>query len=113
MTENQDSTAASTVAAKSDGHHDHGELGFYFKIFYALLVLTVVTVAIAYLPLPEWAAMVLAMVVASIKGTLVVLYFMHLKTETKNIYIIAGVPLVLAVILLLALGPDIAGWAGT
>lgn len=119
MSEHTESATATGDASKSEHGHDHKEeLGFYFKIFYALMGLTALTVVAGLLPdwgvpVPEAVTLIVAMVIASIKGSLVVLFFMHLKMEKKNIYIIAGVPLVLAIILLFALGPDIAGWAGT
>jgi cytochrome c oxidase subunit 4 len=96
--------------------HDHGaELKFYMKIFWALMGLTALTIGAAYLGdlipgFPEALTLLIAMVIAATKGTLVVLYFMHLKMETKNIYVIAGVPLALAILLLIALGPDVAGF---
>ena len=53
----------------------------YIKIFVALLVLTGVTVAISYLHLPVGPAVILALAVATLKGSLVAIFFMHLKGE--------------------------------
>ena len=50
-------------------------------VFGTLLVLTLVTVAIAYLHLPVAPAVILALVVAATKGSLVATFFMHLKGE--------------------------------
>jgi cytochrome c oxidase subunit 4 len=50
------------------------------------MVLTVVTVAISYLHLSVGAAIGIALVVASVKATLVACYFMHLISERKMIY---------------------------
>lgn len=58
----------------------------YILVFVALLVLTLVTVAVARLHLPVAGAVAVALVVASIKGTLVAGYFMHLLSERKLIY---------------------------
>jgi cytochrome c oxidase subunit 4 len=55
-------------------------------VFGSLAVLTVVTVAVAYLDLPIWPALILALLIASVKGGLVGGYFMHLSTEKKIIY---------------------------
>lgn len=60
----------------------------YLVIFAALAGLTVVTVAVSYLDLPTSTAVVLAMVIATIKGSLVAGYFMHLLDEQKVIYAI-------------------------
>ena len=53
----------------------------YLTVFGALMVLTLVTVAIAYLNLPIGQAVALALIVATIKGSLVAMFFMHLKGE--------------------------------
>ena len=58
----------------------------YFMIFGALMVLTIITVGVSYVHLPVAAAVTVALVVATIKGSLVALYFMHLLHERKVIY---------------------------
>ncbi len=57
----------------------------YVMVFSALAVLTVVTVAISYLELPTAYAIGIAMVVATVKASLVAGYFMHLLSEEKVI----------------------------
>ena len=57
----------------------------YVMVFAALAVLTVVTVAISYLELSTGYAIGVAMVVATVKASLVALYFMHLISEEKVI----------------------------
>ena len=52
----------------------------------ALGVLTIITVAISQLHLPTHEAIILALVVATIKGSLVAAFFMHLLSERKLIY---------------------------
>ena len=58
----------------------------YIGVFVTLLFLTMVTVGISYLHLSIVPAVVLAMLVATVKGGLVALYFMHLNHEHKIIY---------------------------
>lgn len=53
----------------------------YLLVFAALLVLTVVTVAVSYLDLPAFETVAVALVIASVKAALVALFFMHLKGE--------------------------------
>ena len=66
----------------------------YFAIFGILVVLTIVTVAVAFIHIRSEAVKVLlALTIASIKAAFVALFFMHLKFEGKMIYIISGVPL--------------------
>jgi cytochrome c oxidase subunit IV len=80
----------------------------YGKVFVALVVLTIVTVAVALHRFEiEIVNVLLALAVASVKGSLVALYFMHLKYEGKLIYLIFIVPLSLSVLLVCALLPDI------
>ena len=63
------------------------------------MVLTIVTVAISYLHLPVPIAVTVALLVATIKGSLVACYFMHLISEKKLIYAV----LVLTVVFFVAL----------
>jgi cytochrome c oxidase subunit 4 len=58
----------------------------YITVFVALMVLTIVTVAISRLHLSTPVAVTVALVVAVIKGSLVACYFMHLISEKKLIY---------------------------
>src|SRR5262245_3974907 len=58
----------------------------YFMIFGALMVLTIITVAVSYVHLPIPAAVSVALIVATIKGSLVAMFFMHLLHERKVIY---------------------------
>ena len=53
----------------------------YIGVFVALAILTVVTVAVSYLHLPVLWAVVVALVIALFKGTLVAGFFMHLFKE--------------------------------
>ena len=70
--------------------HDPAEIDrhvrVYIMVFVALMVLTIVTVAISRFHLPVPLAVTAALVVATIKGTLVACYFMHLISEQKLIY---------------------------
>jgi cytochrome c oxidase subunit 4 len=71
----------------------------YLTVFAALMVLTIVTVAISYLHLSVPVAVAVALLVATVKGTLVACYFMHLISEKKLIYAV----LVLTVVFFAAL----------
>ena len=72
----------------------------YIAVFVALMVLTVVTVAIAYLHLPMPIAVGLALLVATVKGSLVACYFMHLISEKKLIYAVLALTVIFFVVLL-------------
>jgi cytochrome c oxidase subunit 4 len=58
----------------------------YLIVFAALAALTIVTVGISYLHLPTHWAILFALLVATVKGSLVACYFMHLISERKVIY---------------------------
>ncbi len=73
----------------------------YIMVFAALAVLTVITVAVSYLDLSIGLAVTLAMIVASVKGTLVAAYFMHLLDERKTIYAILGLTMFFFVVLMI------------
>ena len=57
----------------------------YITVFVALMVLTIVTVAVSRVHLPVPIAVTVALLVATIKGSLVACYFMHLVSEKKLI----------------------------
>ena len=62
----------------------------YITVFVSLMVLTVVTVAVSYLHLSVVPAVALALVIATLKASLVACYFMHLISEKKLIFIVLG-----------------------
>ncbi len=72
-----------------DEHADDGAVHahvsptiFYVAIFATLVVLTLVTVGVSYVHLGP-ANLAVAVVIASIKAALVVLFFMHLRWDNK------------------------------
>ena len=77
------SSMASTTgdhAADIDRH-----VKVYITVFVALMILTIVTVAISRFHPPVAIAVTIALLVATIKGSLVACYFMHLISEKKLI----------------------------
>lgn len=72
---------------------DH-HVKIYMRVFAALAVLTVITVWVASFHLSIAGAVVLALFIATVKGSLVACYFMHLISEKKLIYFV----MVLAVV---------------
>ena len=85
---------SSDHAADIDKH-----VRIYITVFVALMALTIITVAISRLHLREPVAVTVALLVATIKGSLVACYFMHLISEKKLIYAV----LVLTVVFFVAL----------
>ena len=79
----------------------------YMGIFWVLLVLTVVEVALTFLGLPKLLLGSLLVILAVWKAALVAMYFMHLKFERRTLAMIAVVPFILCLFLILMLLPDI------
>ena len=79
----------------------------YLKIFYILLALTIVEVAIVYPHLPKMLLVGLLVILAVWKAALVAMHFMHLKFEKSTLAVVALTPFILCVFLILMLLPDI------
>jgi cytochrome c oxidase subunit 4 len=73
--------AATDHAVDIDRH-----VRIYIIVFVALMALTIITVAVSRYHLPVPIAVSVALLVATIKGSLVACYFMHLISEKKLIY---------------------------
>ena len=73
----------------------------YIIVFVALMALTVITVAVSYLHLPTPAAIAVALFVATIKGSLVACYFMHLISEKKLIYAVLAITVFKFIVLMI------------
>ena len=82
-------TTTTDHAADIDRH-----VRIYISVFVTLMVLTIVTVAISRLHLPVPIAVSVALLVATVKGSLVACYFMHLISEKKLIYAVLALTVV-------------------
>ena len=88
-------TTTTDHAADIDRH-----VRIYISVFVTLMVLTIVTVAISRLHLPVPIAVSVALLVATVKGSLVACYFMHLISEKELIYAVLGLTAAFFVVLL-------------
>ena len=87
-----------------DGHKEHPK---YINIFWWLLALTIIEVAVA---IPEYAFILKAILLIGLacgKAALVAIYFMHLKFERKTLAIIVITPFIICVFLVIMLMPDL------
>ncbi len=66
----------------------------YISVFVALMALTIITVTISYLHLSVTAAVIVALIIATIKGSLVASYFMHLISERKIIFAVLALTVI-------------------
>ena len=80
----------------------------YIGVFLALMVGTILTVAVSYFHLPVAAAILVALVIASFKGSLVAAFFMHLSHERKVIYWV--LLLTVAFFIVLMFVPSLTEW---
>ena len=86
---------------------EHHSESIYMKIFYYLLVLTILEILVA---LPTYAPLakgILLVGMALGKATLVAMYFMHLRFERVTLGVIAFTPLAICVFLVFMLTPDL------
>jgi cytochrome c oxidase subunit 4 len=81
----------------------------YWFVFITLIVATMVTVAQARLiELDDTANLVIGLVIATTKATLVALFFMHLKYEKRYFYPVVLFPLSLLFVIIFSNFPDVA-----
>ena len=78
----------------------------YMAFFWWLAILTVVELAVVFMPLGKFTIGTLLCALALGKAALVAAYFMHLKFETKTLTWIAFTPLVIAILLIFVIMPD-------
>lgn len=79
----------------------------YIGVFWWLLALTILEIAVIYMPVARLIIVILLVGMALTKAALVALYFMHLRFERVTLGVIALTPLVLCLFLILMLSPDI------
>lgn len=74
------------------GHEEHVHpVSMYAKTLWALMVLLVITVGAGYIKgIPIWLATVIALTIAVVKATIVIMYFMHVKYSGKLMWLFAG-----------------------
>jgi len=84
----------------------------YYAIFGALMMLTGITVVVAFFDLGVLNAVV-ALSIAVLKASLVVLFFMHMKYNSRLVWIMGGAAIFWLGILLVLILSDYAtrGWA--
>ncbi len=87
--------------ATSDHKHPN-----YMAIFWYLAVLTVLELVVIFLPIGKVTIGVMLCGLAVAKASLVAMYFMHLRFETRTLGLVAITPLAIATLLVFVLLPD-------
>ncbi len=97
--------------------HAHISRGTYYRVFAALMVLMVLTIAAWWveknlIEMPGWLAVAIAMTIAIAKTVLIVLYFMHVKVSSRITQVYAAGAFVWLIILfVITMGDYVArGW---
>lgn len=102
-----------------EGEYGHISVATYWKVFWSLMGLMVLTVAAWYvekqvLPgvIPGWLAVAIAMTIAMAKTLLIVVFFMHVKVSSKITQIFAAGSFVwLLILFIITMGDYVArGW---
>ena len=87
----------------AETHHETNYIG----VFVWLVILTVLELAVVYMPFTKLVIAALLISLAVTKAVLVALYFMHLRFERGTLALVALSPFVLCVFFILMLTPDI------
>lgn len=75
-----------------DQSHEHASIRPYLLVFVALLVLTGTTVLASFIPVHDPWHTLIALAIASVKGSLVLWIFMHVAQASKltRLFVFAG-----------------------
>jgi len=85
----------------------HTSVKTYFAVFATLGVMTLLTVFLSSLGLSQGTAVFLAGVIAAFKCSLIAIFFMHLRSESKGIAAFVFTALFFVAVLVMAIIPDI------
>lgn len=75
------------LETESDRMHHVTSPGLYYVIFGMLIVLTAITVGVAYIDL-GWLSTPVALLIACIKASMVILYFMHVRYSNHLTWVV-------------------------
>ena len=83
--------------------HAHPTVDVYLRVAAALVILTVLEVGVFYVPAFHPVLVPVLLVLSAAKFTLVVMFYMHLKADSRFFTFLFGAPLLLAVGVMVAL----------
>jgi cytochrome c oxidase subunit 4 len=92
----------------SDAESIRKQTRSYIVVFVTLMVMTILTVAVSYFHMPVGLAILVALLIASFKGSLVASVFMHLSHERKVIYWVLLLTVIFFIVLMAI--PSISQW---
>ena len=83
--------------------HAHPSTGTYLAIGVILVIITLVEVGVFYVPAFKPALVPVLLVLSAVKFTLVVMFYMHLKSDHPLFTLILSLPLLIATAVIIAL----------
>src|ERR671930_1272732 len=92
--------------SRQDAHeqeHAHPTRDVYLRVAFVLLILTVLEVGVFYVPAFRPVLVPVLVVLSAAKFTLVVMFYMHLKADSRVFAFLFGAPLLLAALVMVAL----------
>ncbi len=91
------------MSARPERGDAHPTVGVYLRVAAALVILTVLEVGVFYVPAFHAVLVPVLLVLSTAKFALVVMFYMHLKADSRVFSFLFGAPLALAVVVLVAL----------
>jgi cytochrome c oxidase subunit 4 len=91
------------MSAQPEQGNAHPTVGVYLRVAAALVILTVLEVGVFYVPAFRPVLVPVLLVLSAAKFALVVLFYMHLRADSRVFSFLFGAPFVLAVVVLVAL----------
>lgn len=85
------------------GERTHSNTGTYLRVFGVLFIVTVIEVGIFYVPAFKPILVPSLLLFSAVKFALVVMFYMHLKQDSKVFTFLFGGPLLLATAVLIGL----------
>ncbi len=79
-------TSSQTEVVPAEQHHPPSHARLYINIFFVLFVITMVEVFASYLTdigVPLWGEIAVLILLSVIKGALVVMFYMHLRFDSR------------------------------
>ncbi|PYP53328.1 MAG: cytochrome C oxidase subunit IV [Gemmatimonadetes bacterium] len=87
----------------SQNEHSHPTADVYLRVAAVLVILTVLEVGVFYVPVFHPVLVPVLLVLSGAKFTLVVMFYMHLKADSRVFTFLFGAPLLLAAVVMVAL----------
>ncbi len=83
--------------------HAHPTAGVYLRVAAVLVILTVIEVGVFYVPAFHPVLVPTLLILSALKFTLVVMFYMHLKMDSRFFTFLFGGPLLLAFVMTMGL----------